>query len=763
MELKIKTLYVFIILLSASICQAQNEFSNIAAYNRVFDNPPDPNVNNKNMPTLADFDLDGNLDLMVSYRGNQKIWRGTGTMGWSSIKINIDGVIGNIPMGACVWADLDNDELLDLIITPVSGMKILRQKKFFRNTLYFEDVSYLVNNKIGSFENRVAIGDINKDGKLDLLLTKYASNESTKASVLLLQNPNSFTFNVDDFNEPFLSHGAKLCDYDSDGDLDVYVGSYRDDTNKLLKWDNGLFSEAEEISTILRRGHSNGTPANCTGVEWLDYDNDGDFDLFVSNLKHGSGPERHYGASELFENVNGVLTVIDQVDKGLLSEPYSDELLHHAQQTASFDYDNDGDIDIIQPRSAQGNCASRYDGYVSKLYVNDIDNKYFEPVTILDDSYNDNFGVVIGDCNSDGDIDMFTAANYDWGCNTFEIQGVEIEWCSTCDNSEVSDIKYLTNELNNNNQFVKLRLEGDTPSNKLTAGIGAEIYIDNNDGGIMSRLVEISTSGQKVGTGYIKHFGLGDWNSEVTNVYVKWLDTPVGKLERFELTIDNINNSGAPYIIKKNEGEEQVERIFYCEEGKTLEVDATKRTYTSNKYVFTTALATGEQVIDWEVQVKKNTIEDKFSGNWLSYRWASDTNSTTINYSNRYDMKARALIEDASGKRCYSKVAYGFGNINNGEDKLISGHAGLNTSLISVSPNPTNNLITVKLNFAETTQEFANNIALYNSNGAVVYSKNLDDYSMPIHQISMADLSPGIYFVTVQTADNVASVKVIKR
>jgi len=782
MKLKIKLLYVLLVLLSTTICQAQNEFSNVPDFNEIFLNPASATTSSVNMPTLTDFDLDGHLDLIVSNFNTQKIWKGSMGLKWSNIATVIDNQISDIPLGACVWADLNNDALLDLIVTPVysSELTILLQTSATSNAIYFTDISNVVNTHIRNRtritydETRVAVGHFNNDDKLDLLISLYGNkNADLEDEVALwpfvLIQEEGMTFSRINISEKFISMGAKLCDYDRDGDLDAYIGSYRETENRLLNWDyneetkTGSFSKVRHNTSYLNKGHSNGGVkwAHCTGMEWIDYDNDGDFDLFVSNLKHGGV---NSGISELFENKNGKFQL---TFKRHGFEPYGLNTWHHAQQTVSFDIDNDGDVDIVQPRTAQGNCALKFYGYTSQLYINDIENEYFNPVTLVSDIYNDNWGMVAGDCNNDGDIDLFTAANYGWGCYTEEDEnGVETEHCFTCHNSETSDIKYFRNRLNynndNSNQFVKLRLEGDQLSNKLTAGIGAEIYIDNNDGGIMSRLIEISVTGQKTGTGYTKQFGLGNWDSETTNIYVKWINTPVNKVEKFQLTTADINNRYAPYIITKNSGI-LVDRVFYCEEDKALNVTTEINSSYSKKSFFEVSINSDESVVGWELQSIRNDRESKFSGNWTVISSSGNANPFRWNYLNNYDIKARALIKHTSGKRCYSEVAYGYGNTNIGEDKLISEQASLNTSLIKVSPNPATSLITVKLNLAETAGELANKIALYNSNGAIVYSKNLDDYSAQTHQISIADFSPGIYFVTVQTPNTVESVKVIKQ
>jgi len=301
---------------------------------------------------------------------------------------------------------------------------------------------------------------------------------------LIKKSGNTFGFDKDSEFGAFVSHGAKFCDYNNNGLLDVYIGSYRDDKNALFQWTRppalGLsdyFSEAPEIQNQLRKGHNDSYRqwAHCTGMEWLDYDNDGDFDLLVSNLKHGKNSQAAYrtGFSELFENSGGVLTIIDQKSIGLLDENDNEDTWHHAQQSVSFDYDNDGDVDIFQPRSAQGNCgsSSRKDEDRSRLFWNRLSSEDFLPFAVLSPEYVDTWGAIAGDCDDDGDIDLFTATNH-WGhCNG----------CGNCHDASISGFRYLRNHFSTTNKSIKIRLEG-TGNNRLTAGIGAEIYIDNNDG-----------------------------------------------------------------------------------------------------------------------------------------------------------------------------------------------------------------------------------------------------------------------------------------
>jgi len=192
MKLKIKPLYICIALLWSIIYSGQAQFTNDTRFNSNFSNDDD-----KNLPTLVDFDLDGNLDLMSSYEGNQKIWRWTGISNsrptWEQMSININGRSSTIPKGAIVWADINNDGILDIIATPVysSKIKILIQQindDDDDDTLYFTDDPNIMNNLLPTSgclsnkfydETRVAVGDFDKNGKLDLLITFYGGKDET--------------------------------------------------------------------------------------------------------------------------------------------------------------------------------------------------------------------------------------------------------------------------------------------------------------------------------------------------------------------------------------------------------------------------------------------------------------------------------------------------------------------------------------------------------------------------------------------------------
>jgi hypothetical protein len=156
-------------------------------------------------------------------------------------------------------------------------------------------------------------------------------------------------------------------DFDGDGDLDVYA-SGDNGPGQLLRNDGGLvFVEA--------------TPAALAGgglARWADFDNDRDLDVFLAQ----QGPNqllRNDGSAGFTDVTSGLLTD---------NEPNSD-----AQWA---DYDNDGDLDlyVLNPN---GNRLLRNDGGTTFVYVASSTLGVGNPVG----------RIKWLDIDDDGDLDLF--------------------------------------------------------------------------------------------------------------------------------------------------------------------------------------------------------------------------------------------------------------------------------------------------------------------------------------------------------------------
>jgi hypothetical protein len=125
--------------------------------------------------------------------------------------------------------------------------------------------------------------------------------------------------------------GVAIFDYDGDGRMDLYFGSYNpippDQTptgrNRLYRnLGDGKFEDTTERAGVGYVGH-------CHGVMASDLDNDGDPDLLLLN----------YGPKVLYRNNgDGTFTDVSQ-ESGMAGPGWS-------SSAAPIDYDNDGDLDV---------------------------------------------------------------------------------------------------------------------------------------------------------------------------------------------------------------------------------------------------------------------------------------------------------------------------------------------------------------------------------------------------------------------------------
>ena len=179
------------------------------------------------------------------------------------------GVTGGMPNA---WADFDNDGDLDEFV----GFRGRPNRLYRQERGRFEDVAAAVGLADNVETRAVSWGDFDGDGNVDLYVGFIGANPRNK----LYRNDGDGRHFTDVTAAAGLalegvSRQASWIDYDNDGDLDLF-GAFRDRANRLLRNDGGRFTDVTAETGI-------GDTRKSVGAVWFDVDADGDLDLFVAN------------------------------------------------------------------------------------------------------------------------------------------------------------------------------------------------------------------------------------------------------------------------------------------------------------------------------------------------------------------------------------------------------------------------------------------------------------------------------------------------
>jgi hypothetical protein len=226
---------------------------------------------------------------------------------------------------ANAWADFDRDGDLDLFV----GFRGRPNRLYRSDRGTFTDVARALGVADEEETRAAAWGDYDRDGDFDL----YVGFADAVPGNRLYRNDGSQGF-TDVAEEMGVSRGGvtrqpSFVDYDGDGDLDLFV-AFRDRANALFRNDGSVFTDVTESSGL-------GDRRRTVSVAWFDMDGDADLDVFVANQNGDEdGFYRNLGDGT-FEDV--------AADLGMSQPGRSPDT--GSVGTALADYDNDGDVDLF--------------------------------------------------------------------------------------------------------------------------------------------------------------------------------------------------------------------------------------------------------------------------------------------------------------------------------------------------------------------------------------------------------------------------------
>ncbi|MFQ6615865.1 MAG: FG-GAP-like repeat-containing protein [Fidelibacterota bacterium] len=322
----------------------------------------------------GDYDSDGDLDILLTgYTGSQGISKvyGNANGTFSDISAGLEGVY----YSSAAWGDYDNDGDLDVLLSG-SGSSGYISRVYQNTNGTFTDVSA---NLIGVREGSVAWGDYDNDGDLDIALSGYTGVwPDYQISKIYRNDGGSFT-DISAGLTGVRYSSVAWGDYDNDGDLDLLLTGYTGSAavTELYKNSDGTFTDIQ--STVLQGVY-------YSSVDWGDYDSDGDLDILLAGYT-GSGR-----VSKVYRNNDGAnfTDIAANLDATSLSS------------VKWGDYDNDGDLDVLQTGYLGGSGTSVH---VSRVYRNDTGSfvDINAGLTLSGASYGSGEW---GDYDGDGDLDI---------------------------------------------------------------------------------------------------------------------------------------------------------------------------------------------------------------------------------------------------------------------------------------------------------------------------------------------------------------------
>ena len=326
---------------------------------------------------VGDVDNDGHDDLLVTYYGQNRLFRNTGRGSFADVTGTSGLATDAVRWGTgCAFVDADRDGYLDLFVanyidldlktapTPESGL--CRYKgvgvacgppglKGGRNAFYrnrgdgtFVDVSERsgITAARGTYALGVTTLDFDNDGWTDL----YVANDSNPSALYRNRHDGTFedigvgagcAFSQD--GKPQAGMGVAIGDFDRNGWMDIVKTNFAGDTSSLYA--NTGLGRCED------RTFESGLGLNTRWLGWgagfVDFDNDGWLDIFLTNghvypeVREIKGEAGYEQRKVVYRNVGGRFEDVTTRLGPPATTPKA------GRGTAFGDLDDNGTVDIV--------------------------------------------------------------------------------------------------------------------------------------------------------------------------------------------------------------------------------------------------------------------------------------------------------------------------------------------------------------------------------------------------------------------------------
>ncbi len=404
---------------------------------------------------FADIDNDNDMDLLITgfdkdYTIITKLYTNDGNGNFSE---QTNTGFPNIAFSTVAFADIDNDSDMDLLIIGSDDNSDILTKLYTNDgngNFTEKNQSTIVNVSNGD----ITFGDIDNDHDLDVLITGTDTNNDRSTKLYKNDGNGNFTETTGSQFVEVAFSSTGMADIDNDNDLDILITGYgmSGAVSKLYTNDgNGNFTEI--ASPLIN--------VNYSSIAFDDIDNNNTIDVILM----GTDENYHYSTKLYANDGTGNFT---EVTNDSLTGAYNGEI-------AFVDINNDNLPEIIITGSNQG-----------KLFFNQ-GNKNFIHVTGTPFENFSESSVAIADIDNDGNQDILIT-----GKGEFWNVGTKLYKNNGNDNfSEVSNSNFV-GVINGEAEFTDI--DNDNDSDLIIVGENSDpvtkLYVNDGTG----NFTEINTN-----------------------------------------------------------------------------------------------------------------------------------------------------------------------------------------------------------------------------------------------------------------------------